>query len=309
MHAWTIEELPAPTSDVEQAKRDITEFGYCIIREAITAERAAEVRQRLAEQAQAEREQGLKRLSQVQDDQGINQWIPTLINKGAVLVELLANPLVVPVAEHLLGPEPLLSDFAAHLVHPGASSLPLHIDQWWMPQPRRPGEHYVQVGAIDRSNIAPGDPAPTDQPINPPCVVNAFWMISDFTDANGGTRIVPRSHLSGAQPDTRVPHSVETISIAGSAGSAVVWDGRTWHAAGANTGNDTRYGITMYFGGPQFRSLTNHTLATHREIVAGASPELRTLLGFKSWNEYGRTGQSEDGYELPAERLTGALKP
>ena len=309
MASWKNDELPAPTGDVEQAKRDITEFGYCIIRDAISPERAAEVRQRLSDQAQAERERGLKRLSQVQDDKGINQWVSTLINKGTVFQDLLLHPRIVPVVEHLLGPEPLLSDFSAHAVHSGSSGLPLHIDQWWMPQPRRPGEDYVRVGATNRLDIAPGDPAPTDQPINPPCVVNVFWMISDFSEANGATRIVPRSHLSGAQPDTCVPHTVETVSITGSAGSVVIWDGRTWHAAGANTANSTRYGITSYYGGPQFRSLTNFTHATHAEVLEGASPALRTLLGFKSWNEYGRTGQSRDGFVLPAEELEGELTP
>ncbi len=309
MAAWTIAELPEPTRDVERAKRDISEFGYCIVREAISLEVAAAVRERVAEQAEAERKQGLKRLNQVQDEGNVNQWVSVLVNKGSIFQKLLLNPQITPVLEHVLGPGALLSDFSAHAVRPGSASLPLHIDQWWLPQPRPPRADYVRVGAINRENIPPGDPTPTEQAINPPCVANVFWMISDFTEENGAPRIVPRSHLSGAHPDGAVPHPVDTVPLTGPAGTAVIWEGRTWHAAGANTSDATRYGITSYYGGPQFRSLTNFTLASHAPILAGASPELRTLLGFKVWNEYGGTGREIDGFALAADQLEGELEP
>ena len=306
---WNNHELPKATGDLEQAVRDVDACGYCLIEQALPDCTIDEIRTRIDEQALAEREQGFHHMSQVQDPGGINQWVNLLINKGVVFQKLLMHPTVSGVIDHLLGEEHLLSDFAAHVVRPGNTALPLHIDQWWMPQPLMPGEDYVRVGATDRTKIAAGKPLPSDQPINPPCVVNAFWMVSDFTEENGATRVVPGSHLSGQQPDHDVPHSVDTVALTGKAGTVAIWEGRTWHAAGQNNTNASRYGVTSYYGGPQFRSLTNYTLGTHPEILERASPELMKLLGFKVWNEYGRTGESKDGFALPAHQQIRDLKP
>lgn len=305
----TTDALPEPTQDLSRAKRDVDTFGYCLIEQALSAPTITEVRTRIEQQSLAERQQGFHHLSQVQDPGGVNQWVNLLINKGEVFQKLLMHLIVSKIVEHLLGEEHVLSDFAAHVVRPGNTALPLHIDQWWMPQPRMPGEDYVRVGATDRTKILPGTPLPSALPINPPCVVNAFWMVSDFTEKNGATRVVPGSHLSGQQPDHQVPHSVDTVALTGKAGTVAIWDGRTWHAAGQNQSRSPRYGITSYYGGPQFRSLTNYTLGTHPDIVHNASPALMKLLGFKVWNEYGRTGESKDGFALPAKYQLGALTP
>ena len=37
--------------------------------------------------------------------------------------------------------------------------------------------------------------------IAPAACSNVIWMLDDFTEANGATRVVPGSHLSGRQPD------------------------------------------------------------------------------------------------------------
>ena len=307
--SWNNDELPKATRDLRQAIRDVDAHGYCLIEQALPETVVDAVRSRINQQAQAEREQGYHRLSQVQDPGGINQWVYLLINKGEIFQKLLMHPIITGVVEHLLGAEHVLSDFAAHVVRPGNTALPLHIDQWWMPQPLLPGEDYVRVGATDRTRIAAGKPVRSSQPINPPCVVNAFWMISDFTEENGATRVVPGSHYSGQQPDHQVPHSVDTVALTGTAGTVAVWEGRTWHAAGQNHTNAARYGVTSYYSGPQFRSLTNYTLGTQPDILNNASPELKKLLGFKVWNEYGRTGESKDGFALPADQQLPAMKP
>ena len=303
------EPLPKPTRSVAQALADVDEFGYCMIAEAIDAATVNEVQERIREQAKAERDFGHHRIGQVQDVDGINQWISTLINKGEIFEKLLMNPLIDPVIAHLLGDEFVLSDFSAHVVRPGAKALPLHIDQWWMPTPRLPGDPYARVSNINRDNTVTGQPAVSTLPINPPCVVNAFWSISDFTIENGATRLVPRSHLSGKQPPENTTEETYSIPLVAPAGTCTIWDGRTWHGAGANNSNGERYGVTSYYGGPQFRSLTNFTLSTHADIVDGASPTLKRLLGFKVWNEYGRTGISDEhGYALPAKDQLGPLK-
>ncbi len=60
-------------------------------------------------------------------------------------------------------------------------------------------------------------------------------MLSDFTAENGGTRLVPRNHLLGQQPDADQERDVEAVAAEGPAGTALVLDGRTWHGAPVQT--------------------------------------------------------------------------
>merc|ERR1711969_455678 len=111
-------------------------------------------------------------------------------------------------------------------------------------------------------------------------------MLDPFTEENGATQLVPGSHLLGRQPDP------DAISIAATApvGTALMVDGRTWHGTGANIGGGERRAVLTTFCAPQFRPQENYTVGTRSEVLAKADDDLRTLLGFKIWNAYGRTG-------------------
>ncbi len=178
-----------------------------------------------------------------------------------------------------------------------------------MPVPRLPEEEYVRAGDISRINIKIGPPAKSKTPINPPMVMNAMCMMSEFTEENGGTRLVPGSHLSGVQPDQEVPHTVPTVAAVGPAGTVVIWEGRTWHSAGENRSTEERYGLVSYYGAPQARSLANFTLGTKAHVLKDASPELKKLLGFKVWHSYGQTGAHGTEFALPADELIGEMRP
>jgi ectoine hydroxylase-related dioxygenase (phytanoyl-CoA dioxygenase family) len=301
--------LPQPSGDLQQLIANIDEHGYCLIAEALDEPGIAAVRERLAAQARAEQRLGHHKLAPTQDVGGINQWVYMLLNKGKVFQRLLFHPLVSAVTEHLIGGEYLLGDISAHITRPGNSLLPLHIDQWWMPPPVRPRERHVRPGSMTRDNVPKVDGMPPicRDPINAPVVVNAMWMISDYTEANGATHLVPGSHLSGALPAPSVPHEVPTARAVAPAGTVVLWDGRTWHSAGENKSNEPRYGITTYYSGPQFRSLQNHTLGSKAALLDGASPELLTLLGFRAFGGYGHTGERDAEFARPSDGLVGEL--
>jgi ectoine hydroxylase-related dioxygenase (phytanoyl-CoA dioxygenase family) len=122
---------------------------------------------------------------------------------------------------------------------------------------------------------------------------------------NGATRVVPGSHLSGANPDPDQPQ--ETVSVTGKAGSALVFEGRTWHAADFNRSNAPRYGITTYYCGPQFRQMMNFPYGTAPEVVEGLSPDMIGLLGFRPWRGYGSTGDPSADRIAPADKQVGRL--
>ena len=289
MSSWNPDDLPQATQDLGRLTADLTAFGYCVIENALSPETTSAVLERLQEQAAAETAQGHQKLDDLQSFGDGNQWVYMLINKGAVFRELLRQPVVRNVVAHVLGEHHLLSNFAATITHPGNLQMGLHIDQWWLPVPHTCDERQMRAGDLNRSNIETGPPAPTERPINPPVVCNVLWMISDFTVENGATRLVPFSHRSGRHP---VADAVEeTVNITGKAGSALVFEGRTWHAADFNRSDAPRYGITTFYCGPQFRQMDNYPYGTREDVVAELEPDLLKLLGFSPWRGYGATGE------------------
>ncbi|MEJ2178244.1 MAG: phytanoyl-CoA dioxygenase family protein [Gammaproteobacteria bacterium] len=293
------------THKITRLKQEIDKKGFCIVENLIDAETITKIRRRIESQAEAELAQGVTAMDQVQSENDKNQWVYLLINKGEVFQKLLDVPAVHEIVEHVLGPGYLLSDFAATITYPGNKQMGLHKDQWWLPEPRMPGESHHRCGDIDRQNVSKGSPAASNLPINPPVVCNVLWMVSDFSAENGGTRIVPCSHLSGTNPEPYGDY--ETVYATGKAGSAVIFEGRTWHSADLNISNAPRYGITTYYGAPQFRQMLNFTYATRAEVLENISSRTEYLLGFKPWGGYGATGDQHADKIVKAEDQIGVL--
>lgn len=71
-----------------------------------------------------------------------------------------------------------------------------------------------------------------------------------------------------------------------SAGSAVVYSGRLWHAAGHNRSRATRRALICEHVLPWLRPADNHTLATGVEQLLSLTPELRRLAGVAPASKY-----------------------
>ena len=179
----------------------------------------------------------------------------------------------------------------------------LHTDQWWMPPPTRVGRAGLPAGSMSRE-LFDKDTEPASS-ISPPVVVNILWMLDEFTESNGGTRVVPGSHFSGGQPDS----TAKSIAATGPAGTALLCDGRIWHGTGANNTDQPRRAVLTTFCTPQFRPQENYTVGTRQEVLDEASPDLLELLGFRIWNAYGRTGHPTDDYITRDNVPLGVLTP
>ena len=222
---------------------------------------------------------------------------------------MVTHPLVDDLVGHLLGEDFILSTHSANIAKPGGVRMGLHTDQWWMPQPIKAGEDYIKPSEISRSASSSFVEPDLSLGISPPVVANCMWMLSDFSSTNGSTEVVAGSHLTGAHPNQEDQSEYPIIQPDAGAGTLMVFDGRLWHGTGANVGNSDRLGVLTTFCSPQFRQQENQTLGLDRDLWDKCSDKLKSRLGFKVWNAYGRIESSMDHLiDIEPERLK-ELKP
>jgi ectoine hydroxylase-related dioxygenase (phytanoyl-CoA dioxygenase family) len=252
---------------LDAARADLDGKGYCVVENVLSPDEIAALRRRLVEQAEGERRGGLAFHDGGADKPNQRVWM--LLNKGKVFRDLMLHPIIDALIGHLLGPDFLVSSFTANIAHPGGEPMVLHTDQgyvgFWTPVP---------------------------------VVANIAWMLDDFSDANGGTRLVPKSHLDqSATPRsssfvpsgvTRFPKLEETTGAEGKAGSVLCFDGRLWHGTGANRTDKPRHALLSYHCRGFIRQQENMTLGLLPEIVKNERPELLKRLGFVTWAGLGR---------------------
>jgi len=115
-----------------------------------------------------------------------------------------------------------------------------------------------------------------------PTVCNTMWALTDFTEANGATRIIPGSHLADHSPE--YGRDYESIPAVMSRGSVLVWHGSLWHGGGANRTRERRVGIAMNYCAGYIRQQENQQLGIPREIAAGFCERLKELVGYGVYN-------------------------
>jgi ectoine hydroxylase-related dioxygenase (phytanoyl-CoA dioxygenase family) len=245
--------LPTPTEDLERAFADLDAHGYCIVANVLSPAQVAALRERVVAQAEGEEASG-----QASGDHASNQRIWMLANKGKVFRELAVHPFARTMMTRLLGENFLVSSLTANIARPGGAPMFLHTDQlyvdFWTPKP---------------------------------AVANILYMLDDFTDENGGTRLIPGSHLR-PQSEDDIPE--RTIGAEGPAGAALVFDGRMVHGTGANRTTDKmRHAILAYHCAPYMRQQENFFLGLDPALETPENEELLQRLGYKIWHGLGRT--------------------
>ena len=277
---------------------------------------------RLQEQAQAEKhlniayEDGSKEIKWGEFDSnaesiGINQRVWMLPNKGQVFLDILQNHNYISCIKSIVGNEFIVSSFSANIARPGGIAMDLHTDQWWLPDPVKRKADFLPAGSINRTvfNLEINQKIINNNDlISRPAVSNVLIMLNGMNKKNGGTLIVPGSHLFGRHPNKELDKDIETISAEGPPGCAIITDGRLWHGTGANVSKLDRLAILITFCGPQFRPQENFTLGIKKNIFAKLTEFQKELLGFKVWNGYGRTGNPTEKFIDIENNLIGELK-
>lgn len=264
---------PRARGQLDAAFEDLAQFGFCLLDRALSGEAVRALKARVDEQAAGEIAAGCGFV-----ESGINQRLWMLPNKGQVFRDLMMHPLVETMMSHLLGgPRFLLSSLTANIARPGGAPMYLHRDQGYI-------DFWTET----------------------PLVANLLFMLDDFTEANGATRVVPGSHLVREQ---RPFTAEETVAAEGPAGTVMVFDGRLIHGTGANlTQNEERRAVLAYHCRPYIRQQENYFLGLDPEIRRTASEPFLRRLGFDIWSGLGRTGNpTQPGVLAPLEHPTGVL--
>jgi len=117
---------------------------------------------------------------------------------------------------------------------------------------------------------------------HPQIICNTMWALTDFTEENGATRVVPGSHLADQPPD--VGHHYETVAAEMPKGSVLVFVGSLWHGGGANRTDERRVGIAMNYCAGFIRQQENQQLGLPRDLVRGFPRRLQELIGYSVYN-------------------------
>jgi ectoine hydroxylase-related dioxygenase (phytanoyl-CoA dioxygenase family) len=275
-----IPRLPPCTSDWQQVYEDLKLHGVSLVANALSASELKTARTRLAEQAESERLEGRAFLEDGSSSDGHyvtgpeqpNQRVLNLISKGEIfrMIAERAEPLALiqrVFAETYAYPEDairryelddvLISSMSANIAGPGGLPMTLHADQGFTP------------------NTTPY-----------PIIINALYLLSDFREENGATRIAPDTHDAGLHGGffTEPP---ATLPAEAPAGTLLLFDGRTWHGTGANQTDEPRSALLVTFCRPWVRQIENFGLSLDNAILKTCSPTLRRLLGFKRWSVFG----------------------
>lgn len=176
--------------------------------------------------------------------------IYNLLVHGPTFEAIPVHPRVLPVVEGVLDDGLLVSSLSSISIGPDEAAQMLHADDQLIPLPRP----------------------------HVPIICNTMWAITDFTEANGATRLVPGSHLWEEAPG--FPEDHETIPAEMPRGSVLVWVGSLWHGGGANTTPVRRTGIAMNYCAGFIRQQENQQLGIPAEVARGFAPRLQELVGY-----------------------------
>lgn len=202
--------------------------------------------------------------------------IYNLLARDPAFQKVPIHEAVLPVIEGVLDPGCLVSSLSSISIDPGEEAQPIHSDD--------------QVIGLPRPH--------------PPLVCNSMWALTEFTEENGATRIVPGSHKSPDYPAYGKGISFDSIPAEMPRGSVLVWNGSLWHGGGANQSKDRRVGIAMNYCAGFIRQQENQQLGIPLDLAGTFSPRLQALCGFGTY----RALIGHIDKQSPAQRLFGEDK-
>ena len=256
---WKNKNLPKPTKEIKQIRKDFKKWGYALIEEGMSKKQCKVFIDRLLEQAEGEK------LANVNSLTPSGQYVHTLINKGKVFRQCIeqdieavqAGTLIENFLNETLGKGWICHSFLANGAEKG---------------------YYPQVLHIDQSPLSPWI---TEEA---PALVNTLYIPQDVNEENGGTLIIPGSHknIIKAGSNGDVGKLNPAINLEASAGTIMLFDGRLLHGTGVNKTSKIRFVAAMSNVKSWMRSQENWIISVDPEIIKNASPKLLHRMGMQA---------------------------
>jgi ectoine hydroxylase-related dioxygenase (phytanoyl-CoA dioxygenase family) len=171
---------------------------------------------------------------------------------------VITNPLVLAAANELLGPY--------------CERIQLHLSQTIDILPGQPAQ------ILHRDRLAWGGYIPKS--IEPQ--FNTIWALTEFTEENGATHVVPGSHDWPLDRDPKSPS--ESIQGTMRRGSVLCYSGTVIHGGGANRSDAVRIGLNITYCLGWLRQEENQFLSCPPRIACDLDPQLTDLLGYTMGN-------------------------
>jgi len=176
----------------------------------------------------------------------------SLIARSPASRHLVMHPLVLATTSLFLGHA---TNFQLHLtqaiaIGAGQPAQPLHRDRWAFDFFPFPADYEVQC--------------------------NTIWAQTDFTDANGATRIVVGSNRA----DDQLYTAADTEPAEMERGSVLIYSGSVYHGGGPNQTELTRIGLNITYNVAWLRQEENQYLSVPREIASTLPTELLRVMGY-----------------------------
>ena len=176
-----------------------------------------------------------------------------LVGRSQGCRDLVMNPLVLATTKKVLAHA---MSFQLHLtqviaIGPGEPAQPIHRDQWAFDFFPFPKDYEVQC--------------------------NTLWAMTDFTEQNGGTRVVPGSNHFEDKLQFR---EEDSIAAEMTKGSVLLYTGAVYHGGGANRSEATRVGINITYNLSWLRQEENQYLSVPLEIAKTLPVDLLRLMGY-----------------------------
>jgi ectoine hydroxylase-related dioxygenase (phytanoyl-CoA dioxygenase family) len=232
--------MAAPASVCDALERD----GYVVVPDVLAAAEVDAVREALAPHFAL----GYRGRNPFEGHS--TQRVYCLVTKSRAFDRLILDPLLLDVAQRVLGDNFLLTATLAIKLEPGETAQSFHFDDAFNRLPRP----------------------------HPPYSLSALWAIDEFTEDNGGTLLYPGSHRwdeRARRPDELPPVMTATMTP----GSVLVYYGTLVHAGGANTSDGERLGISIQYATAWSRQQENFMMALGVDGARALPERLQELVG------------------------------
>lgn len=175
-----------------------------------------------------------------------------LIYQDNIFSKLVQEKQILAIIEAILGENIILGGFSAHILHPQAQRMGVHVDYpyWAMPSP------FPQYPILE---------------------IQVIWAIDDFTLDNGAPLFAAGTQNLASTPD-RQKFERTAQKVTGSAGTAIISHGLCWHDTSSNKSDRSRISLLGNYTPQYIHPLENNLFGFDRQTFEGFTPRLKKLL-------------------------------